>query len=650
MRSTPPTRWHQSVVKGVQRSFSVFYNQIIPFSLIVFGILGVWVAARSLEPSIFDRLIRLTSIPIHEDSPVHLALLDDVSIDKLTKTYGPPPWKQTTYQDIAEKLERFKPAAIAFDTPYRSKNTLEDSKRTNASAARPITFIQSLPKGHQALGGDDSLQQNHFAIRDLTPTLSDGVVRSIKPYWAIQSQHQDYGGIYPSLTIASVFDALHYSNQDKANNQWVVSSSPTRSLNRLETLRFQQLGDQGQSMEIPLGNQGRLILRPYQAIGQTYDSQAIYSHMATPLWRLLEPSVDKRFKQKLHHKVLLIGSDSSLYQDTYPSSLGSKHLGIDLHATAIDNLLFNHVLTRSPDWERALWLLGAFLGALLLRVRLVSFGRTVLYTAAFMVLYFWYSLYCLVVQHKIVDVLTPEVFMLAGVIIGTLWWASQRNRQYLSLEKTLSQLVAPSVLREIQRSKDSLEASGQRIQITSLFVDIRDFTRLAENLPAMEVTDLLNAFYAEVERTVFEFEGTVDKYMGDGVLVMFGAPLAMADHADRALATAKRLDDRLQTLAKRWDDTRHIRFQVGISINSGYAYVGFLGPSNKLEYTAVGDTVNLCVRLQEQNKQFGVQTIFSEHTLALVQDEKWQTKAKPLGEVTVRGREAGLVVYSLKNS
>jgi adenylate cyclase len=147
---------------------------------------------------------------------------------------------------------------------------------------------------------------------------------------------------------------------------------------------------------------------------------------------------------------------------------------------------------------------------------------------------------------------------------------------------------------------------------------------------------------------VFRHFGTVDKFMGDGILIMFGAPLATDYHTTLAMEAALEILDLTQQLSQRWRETKNIDTEIGISLSSGPAFVGFLGPADKMEYTAIGDTVNLCVRLQEQTKQFNTRLIISEFTVQQLKLELY--KMIDLGEVSVRGREAHVKVFTLEQA
>lgn len=163
----------------------------------------------------------------------------------------------------------------------------------------------------------------------------------------------------------------------------------------------------------------------------------------------------------------------------------------------------------------------------------------------------------------------------------------------------LQRFVAPGVAEIVAqqtRETGQLCLDVQEQEVTILFSDIEDFTTLARTMSPFDVARLLNEYFTEMTDVIFTFEGTLDKYMGDGIMAIFGAPIACADHAERAvLAALAMLDRHKQLMANKPPDRR---FAVRIGVNTGMAVVGFIGTVNRLEYTAVGDTVNVASRLE----------------------------------------------------
>jgi class 3 adenylate cyclase len=209
-----------------------------------------------------------------------------------------------------------------------------------------------------------------------------------------------------------------------------------------------------------------------------------------------------------------------------------------------------------------------------------------------------------------------------------------------------SRYVSPEYVRQLAEEHLDLQLGGQRVPLTLLFSDIRGFTSISEAYPAEQVVEVLNEYLAKMSEVVFRHGGTLDKFIGDAVMAFWGAPLPLTDHARRAADTALDMVAELETLNARWTaEGRPIRIDIGIGVNTGEAIVGNIGSlGHKLDYTAIGDTVNLASRLEGLNKQYGTRVIVSEATLCALGDGY---AARELDEVRVKGKEQAVRIFEL---
>jgi len=175
-----------------------------------------------------------------------------------------------------------------------------------------------------------------------------------------------------------------------------------------------------------------------------------------------------------------------------------------------------------------------------------------------------------------------------------------------------------------------------------LFCDVRGFTSISERLAPEEVVSLLNAFYTLMIDATFKHDGTLDKFLGDGVMAVFGAPIFHADHSVRALRTALGMQAGIRELSARRVAEGKAPLRIGIGVNAGSAVAGNVGTEQRMEYTVIGDSVNLAARLESYAK--AGQILISAHTHALV---KHAIDARPLGRLKVRGKEDELDVYEV---
>jgi adenylate cyclase len=216
---------------------------------------------------------------------------------------------------------------------------------------------------------------------------------------------------------------------------------------------------------------------------------------------------------------------------------------------------------------------------------------------------------------------------------------SERERVKAAFARYVSQQVVDSIL----DSDAGVKLSGDRRRISVLFCDIRGFTTISENLPPEKVVQLLNEYFECMVEVVFRNKGTLDKFIGDGMMVIFGAPEDDPYQEEHALKAAIEMQAELQKLADKWRP-EGLNLRIGIGINSGPAIVGNIGSSRRMEYTAIGDTVNLASRLESATKELGVGILLSEYTHNAL---RGSFRFKNMGSVHVKGRNEPVLTYSI---
>ncbi|MGC4122536.1 MAG: adenylate/guanylate cyclase domain-containing protein [Myxococcales bacterium] len=212
-------------------------------------------------------------------------------------------------------------------------------------------------------------------------------------------------------------------------------------------------------------------------------------------------------------------------------------------------------------------------------------------------------------------------------------------RQEVRVRSILGTQVTPEVAQLLLHSTGRL---GEKREITVLFSDIRGFTSFSEKRDPVEVVDFLNQYFAEMCTVVEQHGGIVNKFLGDGLMALWGAPVARGDHASAAARAALAMVERVEAMKAKWN---HPGLEIGIGIHTGPAVVGIIGSSQRSEYTAIGDAVNLASRIEGLNKQFGTRVLASEETKRLLQDG---IEARRVGEAAVKGREQPVVAWELQ--
>jgi adenylate cyclase len=342
-------------------------------------------------------------------------------------------------------------------------------------------------------------------------------------------------------------------------------------------------------------------------------------------------------------RVVLVGAVTESAHDTHPTPWG-KMPGAEVQANALDTVLSGRFLRPAPEGARVALLV---LGCLVMALEPLLFGRLWLMAGAGVALFFL-PLGASAALFRGAQIWLPPVDAMAGMGLAflgeNLYLYSTQRRRARDLRRHFARFVGPRVLREIL-SEGYVELEGERREITVLFSDLQGFTTLSERLPPAQTVALLNQYLNRMVAVIFAHEGTLDKFMGDGIMAYFGAPQPSPDHAAQAVRCALEMQ---RALAQWREETAGQALPpvfMRIGVHTGAAVVGEMGSRLQVSYTAIGDTVNVAARLEPLNKEFGTSILISEHTRAgLGPDLATEFK----GELQVKGRAEPVRVYAVQ--
>jgi adenylate cyclase len=227
---------------------------------------------------------------------------------------------------------------------------------------------------------------------------------------------------------------------------------------------------------------------------------------------------------------------------------------------------------------------------------------------------------------------------------STVWrnvFAEARAKQ---IRRVFSQYVSPAIVDEMLKDPDAVRLGGERRELTVLFADIRGFTSLAETMPPEQTVSLLQEYLTPMTQLIQAQGGTLDKYMGDGIMAFFGAPVAQPDHAPRAAAAALAMRAALDDLNRGWLARGLPEIRCGVGLNTGPMAVGNIGSSMIFDYTVIGDNVNLGSRIEGLTRVYGVDVIVSAATAELLPDS---IVMRQLDAVRVKGRREPVQIFEL---
>ena len=351
-------------------------------------------------------------------------------------------------------------------------------------------------------------------------------------------------------------------------------------------------------------------------------------------------------KHLLEGAIALVGASAWGLEDLRSTPMGGEYPGVEVHANVINAILNTldggeHFPYR-PDYanEMALWLI-LLMGVLALFFPLFSpWLLVVTLTGLFLGLI---GLNLSAWRYALMDFpLAAQIIFWVGLCVINLPLCYMRqNRQKQQLQKMFGQYVPAAHIREMMSSEASFGFDGETKCMTVMFSDIRNFTSLSETLSAQELKDLLNRYFTPVTEVIFNYQGTIDKYVGDMVMAFWGAPMEDELHAYHAVESALKMLEVIEELGDNFRAAKLPPINVGIGLNTGDMNVGDMGSTYRRAYTVLGDSVNLASRLEALTKYYGVSLLVGEATKA----QAPQFVYRKIDCLRVKGKQEPVTVY-----
>jgi adenylate cyclase len=609
-----------------------FFSTAVPLLLVaLFAALALWrppAIEDSLENLLLDwrfkarNALRPPAVPPN----IVIVAIDDASIAR----YGRWPWSRIRIAELIEKIAGASPRAIGVDiffsepeSSWADQRLAEALASANGKATAALAFSVGAPftgevpevlidgaiarieqptrlrpfKGSQALLPPQNIAAaSHLGHANYKPDLN-GKLR-----W--EFLYLEYGGEYiPSLALQTARIALQVPP---------------------EAVRI--LGEEGVELDgrlIPTDEHGRMFVNYYGGDGTFphYSAAAVLSGDTSPAI--------------FQDAVVFIGATGIATYDLIVTPFAESMPGVEKNATVAANILARVFLRNGPLVVDLLVVLLAGAAVFLLcrrrRAALSLFslvGLTLLLVGA--------NFACFLNGVRL-----ALAYPLALVVVQG---AATVAQQYLAEERVARQMrrmfssyVTERVVDQLIANPEMARLGGERREVTILFSDIRGFTTFSEKHPPEEVVGTLNEYLAAMTEVIFRWEGTVDKFIGDAILAFWSAPLVQEDHAERALRCALHLCGRLDELNAAWSAAGRPTLEFGIGINTGEVLVGNIGAEGKkMDYTVIGDQVNLCSRVEGLTKKYQTRILITASTLERLRP---LFENKGFGHLTVQGIE-----------
>jgi adenylate cyclase len=629
---------------------------------------------KTVERKTYDWRIQLTADPASARKDIVLVSIDQSSVRNLEPLVGRWPWPRMVHASLLDYLARAPAKVIVYDVIFAERDrrpfkveeqtwTGEESDRALVEAtAKAGNVVHVVDVAAEAGGGvqepleatpyrlDDRVEARAVAIppfpelakasralgHNLFAADPDGPVRRAIPFV------RGGGQFLPSLPIAAAIIArgvppsevktsgstLRVGGQAVPLIEAELPSYDDRRHPSLRTL-----------IRYPGGVLDPRTKRPTYADYSFYDLYYSEQQILAGEKPLVDPA---RFKDT----IVIVGTTAPGLYDLFsvPFSEG-KMPGMQIHASILDSVLSGRFMKPAPIWAGVAALL---LFALVAGIGLMRFGvwpglaLSAATAAAFVVV-----AVMLFEQGLWLGMIEPASALTLAAFGGVSYQYFVEDREKRRVKRLFSRYVSKDVFDQLMSDPSKAGLGGKRRSMTVLFSDIRGFTTFSEQGEPEAIVQQLNEYFSRMVHVVFEHRGTLDKFVGDAVMALFGAPLDDPDHAEHAVQAALAMLKELEELNRGWAAEGRPTLAIGVGVNTGEMVAGNIGSEAIMSYTVIGDAVNLGSRLESLNKQYGTSVIISDATRGRLQG-RYDIRA--LGDVVVKGKSQPVAIFEIKEA
>jgi len=391
---------------------------------------------------------------------------------------------------------------------------------------------------------------------------------------------------------------------------------------------------------IPTDQWGRTLIRYYR-------SDKAFTYI--PILDIIEKKIDP---SSIKDKIVLLGPTAVAIGDLRVTPTSAGMPGIEKHAHVVSSILNKDFITRAGRITNAIIILvaGILFSFLIVRVKAIT-GAFLSF--AFIAVTFIIAYYLFFFRGLWIDLSYSGNNILITYFVVTAYRYATEERYARQIRSMFSSYVTERVVNELIKHPDLAKLGGARREITVLFSDVRGFTTFSEKHSPEQVVAILNEYLGEMTNIIFKWDGTLDKFVGDEIVAFWGAPLPQPDHAELALKCALHMKQRLRELKERWELEGREPLHAGFGLNTGEVIVGNIGAEGKkMDYTVIGDNVNLGARVEGLTRKYSADIIITETTLnkikiPIMEGKFGHVKVGGLDIVAVKGKAEPIRIYEL---
>lgn len=588
-----------------------------------------------------------------------------ISIDNTSVSRYKWPWKRELYSYIFEYINTYsKPKAIGYDAILSVLD--EENPESDAKFFAQLKKTPNLVVGFIPMRENVSIEESnpeffnafkdkfyvkiHDMRKNKIPGRYNSIIRFPKPYFdsvtnagSVKSTTALYGYLQSADNIVTVngkmFPVL------ALRIYMLVNDINELTLTDNEII-IPKTGKRIPVMNSPIGSQ---TLITYKKMMRNSD----YSHIKYSASDVIDslmlmkqgkkPIIDPH---EFDDKIILIGGNAQAAAigpvDALLTPVHEKHPGVDIQATILDNII-NSDFTKQSTILFDLVLLALLTAGTMYLILKLSFFKSLIAVIALGALYTAFSVVCFKFNIA-VNVITPLLIQLSTLIFGYSYRFILEGRNKEKIKQAMGKYISQDVMKNVVQNIDDIKLGGKKAVVTVLFADIRGFTSMSEKMTAEDVSKILNEYFTEIEPIISKYNGVINKFIGDAVMAVFGDPIEDLNHPVNAVRCANEMLKKVDQLQDKWLFEGKPKIEIGIGINTGEAFVGNIGSEKRLEYTVIGDTVNLASRIESYNKVYKTNLLISSSTYSYVSGIADVIK---ISEVTIRGKSKKMDIYEV---
>ncbi len=594
---------------------------------------------RTTEESALDFFFKLRMKPVSEKVPeTVIVMIDEASLEKDYGYYDPLPRRYLAR--VIDTLSAKGAKVIAVDIAFYEKMTkldpggdtalVEAMKRANNVIAVSIWHDQEEGVFYQEPDSFfiDGLRGTGYAnlqisgggmlarVREVKPIVDIGDGRTVLSFSSLA--YCMYKGIEPDAFIRDIENRENVILKDlplyHRGNMYINFDGPPARWRKEANNDWIQI------------EEGAML---------TYRSSRLTGEVAWP-------------EQFFKDKVVFIGNGSEFVPDRFVTpyfseNLGNWMYGAEVHANAFLTMLRQDFISKTPAWM--VLLLLVFLVFIVIQITVHYGFLTEIGSVIALILITWIAGYLLFANYHLwLPVMSMSMAVLIAYFGTSVYQAFTEERNKKQIKSMFARYAPPSYVDELSKDPTKLELGGEEKEISILFSDIEGFTTISETLSPKQLIELLNEYLGAMTNAIFHQGGTLDKYIGDAIVAVFGAPLSLEKHAIKACQAAVEMRKTLDQIRDGWIQRGFPSVKARIGLNTGRVVFGNIGSDIRYDYTGIGDAMNLSSRLEGANKQYGTYCMISEFTFEQTKDD---IIVRDLDVIIVKGKSKPVKVYEL---